>query len=53
MHFFLQIRDLYKQTKNRKEKKKKKRKDIFKWNLLLSDERHALGGGWREFSSVF
>lgn len=52
MHFFLQIRYLYKQTKNRKEEKKK-RKDIFKWNLLLSDEDMHLGVGGQEISSVF
>ena len=49
MYFFLQIKYLYKQTKiGRKEKKK----DIFKWNLLVSDEdMHLRVGGW-EFSFV-
>lgn len=50
MHFFLQIRYLYKQTKIGR--KKKKERIIFKWNLLLSDEDMHLGvGGW-EFSFV-
>lgn len=43
MHFCLQIRYLYKQKLGRK---KKKGKDIFIWNLLLSDEDMHLGGGW-------
>lgn len=51
MHFFLQIRYLYKQTKIGR--RKKKRKDIFKWNLLLSDEDMHFRVGGREFSSVF
>lgn len=46
MHFFLQIRYLYKQTKIGRKKKKKER-IIFKWNLLLSDEdMHSGAGGW-------
>lgn len=51
MHFFLQIRYLYKQTKIGRKKKKKER-IIFKWNLLLSDDdMHLEVGGW-EFSFV-
>lgn len=42
MHFSLQIRYLYKQTKIGRRKKKR---DIFKWNLLLSDEDMHLGDG--------
>lgn len=49
MHFFLQIRYFYKQTKIERGKKK----DIFKRNLLLSDEDMHLGVGGREFSFVF
>lgn len=41
MHFFLQIRYLYKQTKIGR--KKKKRKGYFQWNLLLSDGDMHLG----------
>lgn len=39
MHFFLQIRYLYKQTKIGR----KKRKGYFQWNLLLSDGDMHLG----------
>lgn len=49
MHFFLQIRYLYKQTKIGR---KKKERIFFKWNLLLSDEDMHLGVGGQEFSFV-